>query len=297
MSSSKSERGRALTSAMFLLLAVALAPGTAPARLLILESPLESLAPIDVESRRLEFGTEYFGAYRWAGQRHLIRYTGSRANGISWSLALPWLYSTYANGGRGGRDNLHVSAGLPVPTGEARRLRLGSDLWLPFASNSLYPLAQRRAFARVSLLADLGGREHFFLRSSLAYRVELEGLGPETEGDSWSDHYSLDLRMGHGLAGGWRVFLASALDWPKEEELLWWRGGAGFGLDWSGGWSLEMAVEFAHGDEAYPDRLDHALRLRLRREISVAEPDESAAPHPMGSEPPPGLPAGDPESP
>lgn len=268
---------------------MAAAPGSAPARLLILEPPLEAMAPIPPDSRRMEFGTRYFGAELWTGQRHLIRYTGSRTNGISWSLALPWLYSSYANGGVSGRDNIHVSAALPFPGAAASRFRLGSDLWLPFADDRLYPLAQRRAFARVSLLTDLGDSQGFFLRSALAYRLELEGLGPETEDEPWSDHYGLDLRVGRGLGESWRVFATGALDWPREEELLWWRGGAGVAVDWRGGWSLELAGEFAGGDEAAPDRHDYAFRLCLRREIALETPgDADGAPEPGAGHPLPG---------
>ena len=240
------------------------------ARLLLLESPLQSLAPLAGDQRRLEFGSAYFGAHTWAGYRHQLRYAGSRGDALSWSLTLPWLYSSYANGGRGGRDNLLLGAGLRLAGGEGVRLRLGGELWLPFADAALAPLGERRAFGRATLLlaSSSGSRPGF--QAAFSYRGELVGLGPETEDAAWPERMDLESRLARQPAVGAGFFLAGGAAVQASEDLqAAWLGG-GLGVNWGDTYCMELGGEAWFGAQDEPGRPDYRVHFRLRRDLSLA---------------------------
>ncbi|MCB1164109.1 MAG: hypothetical protein R3C71_15565 [Candidatus Krumholzibacteriia bacterium] len=266
-----------------MVLLVLLGGRSAHARLLLLESPLESLAPLPADARRLEFSSTAFGAQHWAGQRLQLRYAGSRGTQLSWSLALPWLYSSYANGGRSGRDNLFLGAGLRVLGDEGARLRVGGELWLPFAAPELAPLGERRAFGRLALLA--GGGPRAPLQVSLSWRTELRGLGPELDASAdqriWPERWNLDARLGRFPAAGLAAFVrgGSSLQYDdgKRRQLGWIGGGAQFA--WGEVFSVELSGEGWLGLGGDPVRPDYRLRLTLRRDaIAPPAPAEPASP-------------------
>lgn len=257
----------------------------AGARLLLLESPLDAHVPLGPDSRRMEFGSETFGADKWMGQRLHFRYAGSRGGGLTWSLTLPWLYSSYANGGRSGRDNLQVGGAVGLVGAASRRVRLAGDFWLPFSDDSLYPLAQRRAFARVALLGRLGA-EPGGMSLACAYRREAVGLGPEVEGPAWSEQIQGELALDRAFGAGLAVSLRGGISHAFDESLTWVEAGAGLSLRWSEDWSAELRGLVGLGAQAEPDRHDYALRLVLRRDrpLPVEEP-AAADPQPPASSP------------
>jgi hypothetical protein len=271
-----------VVSAILLVFATAM-PKLCSAGLLFLETPLQTQSDLAASSRRLEIVSSYFGAEAWAGQRHTLRYSARRGELLSWSLGLPWLYSSLGNGGRSGRDNLQLGAALRLLRGERARLRVGADAWLPFAGEDLAPLALRRAFGRVSFLGELGDRGSPFLSGAIAFRRELKGIGPEYEGARWTDLTSLALRLAP-LGGENRLlFLEAALARALDEDLNWGRIGAGLCLRWNETWSTELAAELAFGREALPERYDYQLRLGISR--SLVWPDDTPPPEsPEGRE-------------
>ncbi len=252
------------------------------------EGVLDSQAALPAGQRRLEFGSTYYGAGPWAGHRHLLRVAGSRGELVQWSLSLPWLYSSLGNGGRSGRDNLLTGATLRMAAGERGRLRLGGEFWLPLASASLAPLAERRAFLRLALLGELtaaGG-----LEAGLSYCRELRGIGPEAEGP-WPASLDLDLRLGRRPTSGLRACLLGGSAWQPEGELgMGWLG-AGLAYAWDGQWLAELTGAAYLGAADEPTRADYRVRLGLRwdAELPSATParggaaaGEAAAPSPSG---------------
>lgn len=267
--------GRCSVLALLLLLAT-----PASARLLHVESVLESQAALPPDTRRLEFGSSYFGASAWAGHRHSLRYAGSRGDHIAWSLTLPWLYSSLANGGRAGRDNLLLGSSLRLAHGEAADLRLAGDFWLPFASEDLAPLALRRAFGRLALIgAQRGALDH---AAALSYCWEVVGVGPETEGGAWPRRWDLALRSGKRPASGWGLFISGCLSRQQaaDEDLTFGSLGGGVTLAWDARWCAELGAESTIGAEDIADRADYRVRLTLRRDVALPPPD--AKPEPTG---------------
>jgi hypothetical protein len=251
-------------SASVFLLLVATPAG---ASLLHLEGVLDSQAALPAAQRRLEFGSTYYGAANWTGLRHLVRLAGARGEQVQWSLTLPWLYSSYGNGGRSGRDNLHLGGTLRMVGGERPRLRLGGEFWVPLAGGELAPLGERRAFGRLALLGELAGGG---LETGLSYTWELRGIGPETDGGPWPDAWTLDLRLGRRPAAGARACFLGGGTWQPEGDLGYAWLGAGLDLAWSEAWLVELAgaAYFGAGDD--PTRADYRLRLGLRRDVKLA---------------------------
>lgn len=274
-----SHRSQQIVSTVLVVLALAL-PAPATARLLFFESPLQIHSDLPVASRRLELVSSYFGAESWAGQRHTLRYGARRGELLSWSLGMPWLYSSFRNGGVSGRDNLQVSAALRLQRGDSARSRILADFWLPFAGEDLTPLATRRAFARIGLLVELGGEGSPTLCVSAAFRRELKGIGPDYEGPRWTDLASMTLRLAP-LRGEFRtLFIEAGARRALDEDLTWWRIGAGVALDWNETWSTELSAEVAMGDAALPERYDYRVRLGISRTLPM--PQEEAPPEPSG---------------
>lgn len=267
---------------VLLLLTFVALMGRAEARLLLLESALSSHVPLGPDARRFELGSEYFSGGAWAGQRHLLRYAGSREEQLSWFLSLPWLYSSYQNSGHGGRDNIHVGGAMTLGGG----LRLGGDLWLPFTDDALYPLAQRRAFGRLALLGDWSRQApaKLPLSGALSYRRELKGLGPDSEGPVWSDLIAVDLRLGRRLGATWECFLGGNLSHAFDEDLSWGDLSAGLGLGWGESWRMEFSGALALALASEPEDLDYAFKLRLHRDITLPRSSELGDP-PAGEEP------------
>lgn len=239
---------------------------------------LESQAALPPDTRRLEFGSSYFGASAWAGHRHTLRYAGSRGDTVAWSLTLPWLYSSLANGGRAGRDNLLLGGSLRLAHGEASSLRLAGDFWLPFAGEDLAPLALRRAFGRLALVgARRGGLDH---TAALSYCWEIVGVGPETDDEAWPRRWDLALRNGRRLASGWGMFFSASLSRQQAagEALNFGSAGGGLTLDWGALWSAELGAEATIGAQGVDDRADYRLRLTLRRDATLPPPDADPGP-------------------
>ncbi len=244
-------------------------PELALARLLFLETPLQTQADLPATSRRLEIVSTYYGATTWAGQRHALRYTARRGEVITWSLGLPWVYSSMANGGVSGRDNLHLGATVAMLRGDRARARVGAELWMPFADEALAPLALRRAFGRLNFLGELGDPRSPVLRFALAHRRELKGIGPEYEGARWTDLASLSFRFTAIARESWTLFLEAGGARALDEKLSWGRSGAGLSWRWNEVWSAEFAAEMAFGDEALPERYDYLARLGISRTLSL----------------------------
>jgi len=262
-----------------------LAAAPASAGFLHVEDLLDSQAAVPAAVRRLEFGSTYYGAARWAGHRHLLRVAGSRGEQVQWSLTLPWLYSSFANDGRSGRDNLLMGGTLRMAGDGRSRLRLGGDFWLPLAGEALAPLAERRAFARLALLGELSAAGG--LEAGLSYCWELRGIGPETDGAPWPASWALDLRLGRRPATGLRASLLGGASWQPESDLVYGWLGAGLGFAWDGQWLVELAGGPYHGAADEPTRADYRIRLSLRRDVKLADsaPAATGAGEPAGGGP------------
>lgn len=273
---------------------VLLLAAPASARLLQSEGVLESQAALPPDTRRLEFGSSYFGASAWAGHRHSIRYAGSRGEQLSWSLSLPLLYSSLGNGGRAGRDNLLFGASLQLARRERADLRLAGDFWLPFAGRDLAPLAERRAFSRLALIGAHRGRAE--LTAALSYCWEFVGVGPETEGGAWPKRWDLALRAGRRPLTGWGVFLSGGLLWQpaaSDPDLKLGSAGGGISLAWGTRWRAELSGEGSIGAESIADRADYRLRLVLRRDVALppaVDGEAGPAAVPADAPPPPAAP-------
>jgi hypothetical protein len=269
-----------------------LAATPAGAGLLHLESALDSQAPLRAAVRRLEFGSTYYGAEKWLGLRHQLRIAGSRGDQVQWGLTLPWLYSSLANGGRSGRDNLLMGGTLGLLSAAHARLRLGGEFWLPRADADLAPLGERRAYGRLALLGELAGRRG--LEFGLSYAWELRGIGPEPEGGPWPDFWDLDLRLGGQPAAGAGFSVRAGGSWQPEGDLVYTWLGAGLALAWDERWLAELSGMAHFGAAEAPSRADYRLRLGLRRDLESPSAAEPALPGadtaPAGEAPPPDAP-------
>ncbi len=257
-------------------------PGISSARLLFLDPPLQSQPDQTADSRRLEIESSYYGAAAWTGQRHVLRYSVRSGELLSWSLGLPWLYSSLNNGGVSGRDNLQLGAALRPLRGETARVRFGADVWLPFAGDELAPLALRRAFGRLSLLGELGGEGSPLFWGALAFRRELKGIGPKYEGPRWTDHTSLTLRFAALRGRRLSLFLEGAAARALDERVTWGHFGSGLSIRWNEIWSSELAAEMAFGEKALPERYDYRLRIGISR--TLPSPSETPPPESPGTE-------------
>ncbi len=273
---SKNRLLSSLIAGTILFVFVVTMPGVPLARLLFLEPPLHSQADQPTASRRLEIVSTYYGAATWTGQRHLLRYSVRSGELLSWSLGLPWLYSSMGNGGVSGRDNLQLGAALRPQSRETARFRFGADVWLPFAGDELAPLALRRAFGRLSILGELGHEDSPLFWGAFAFRRELKGIGPKYEGPRWTDLASLTLRFAALRGQRHILFLEGAAARALDERVTWGHFGSGLSIHWNETWSSELTAELAFGEEALPERYDYRLRIGISR--TLPSPEETPPP-------------------
>ncbi|MBN2170338.1 MAG: hypothetical protein JW819_03335 [Candidatus Krumholzibacteriota bacterium] len=254
------------------LLAAALA-AAAPSRadLLFLEDPLRAFAPMGPDRMRLEVGAEYYGDEGWTGLRNLARLRGSRGAAIDWALTLPWLYSSLYDRGETGRGNLRGGASLRLLGSVERRLRLGAEVWLPFADDRLRPLQQRRGGGRLALLGDWT-EGPLISRLALAVFRDLPDLGGEVEDEAWPARWSADLRVERRLSAGLAVFLEGGVA-EADAEPAWRRLGGGAALGWGGGnWRAELAGDLDLADAEGAAGYDYRICLRLFRDFPPPPP-------------------------
>ena len=270
-----------------LYLLLLLAAGPVRSEILLLEDPFASMRPPIPERHAFTLGSEYFSAPGWMGLRSQFRYEACRGHVVAWALTLPWIYSEQHGLGHGGRDNLRLSGNLRLWGEGEGHLRFGAEVWLPFAEDDLLPLAERRAFSRLSLMS-LTRRDGYLVRAALAYRRELVGLGGEAEGvwpERWSGHLRLffdPVEKGPFLSGG-----VSA----SPEDISWAYYGLGWRLRLFDFGGLELALDRAWGAHDSDSVYDWRLSLRITREISrPLEPE--AGDEDGGQEVPPGEGAG-----
>ena len=286
MSAKRSDSGkRHRRIAAFLLSALVMGiPAGSAGRVLFLEDPLRSWAPLGQDRHRLELGSEYFGAHAWTGLRHTLRIDGSRGRFMGWSVAVPWLYSSYHGTGETGRDNLRAGLVGYAPGLARGRLCLGAEVWLPFSEDRLYPLQQRRCFGRATLTSAVPAAGMTW-RTALSYCWELRGVGPQTTGGPWPERLAADLRAGKRLGGAWEPFVEGGIS-VSSDAATWSRLGGGLGLRWSEVWSAEAMAETSLGNQEDPDLYDYRISLRLTREFIPPAPEASEKGTP-GETPPP----------
>jgi len=267
----------------------ALLAAAAPSRadLLFLEDPLRAFAPVSPGAMRLEVGAEYYGDERWTGLRNLVRLRGSRGAVVDWSLTLPWLYSSLHDRGETGRGNLRGGAALRLLGAGERRLRLGAEVWLPFADDRLHPLQQRRGGGRLALLGDWA-RGPLSARLALAAFRDLPDLGGEVEDEAWPVRWSADLRLERRLATSLAVFVEGGVA-EADAEPAWRRLGGGAALCWDeGNWRAELAGDLDLAGDEGAAGYDYRICLCLHRDFPPPPPPPDTAAGDAGENAPPG---------
>jgi hypothetical protein len=235
------------------------------ARLLFLEDPLRSFPPFGPGARRLEIGSEFFGAAGWTGLRHTFRLDGQRGERLGWSITLPWLYSSYLAPSNSGRDNFRFGGSLRVSGSKDRHFSLLGESWMPFTEDDLYPLGQRRAFCRLALVGGLR-LAAYKLRGGVAYRWELKGIGPDTFDDGWPNRYSAFFELGRRLSDRLEGRCEGGIS-VSDEAATWSRLGGVLAFDWSEFWRAELGFEGTLGNQSDPDLYDYRVSFRVLREF------------------------------
>ena len=243
------------------LLAFALS-ASVEARLLFLEDPLHSFPLQDQAPRRLELGSEFFGG-DWSGLRNTFRLDGRRGDALGWSLSIPWLYSSYLPPGQSGRDNLRMGGSVRFSGDADRHFSALAEGWSPLSRDELYPLQQRRAFVRLSLITGLIFGETR-LRTGVAYRWELKGIGPDTFDAGWPNRYSAFFDLRRPLAERFDLGGEGGIS-VSDKAATWSRVGVSLGLRWSELWRAEFGIEKTLGNQDDTDLYDYRIGFRLLR--------------------------------
>ncbi len=246
--------------------------GSVEARLLLLEDPLRSFPERQVGHRRLEMSSEFFGA-GWTGMRQTFRIDGTRNERVGWSISLPWLYSSYQHPGESGRDNLRAGGSIRLSGDAKGYLGLLTEGWLPFSNDALYPLQQRRSFARLALIGASDLRS-FRLRGGVAYRWELKGIGPDTFDAGWPNRYLAFFELGRDIGEQFEARCEGGIS-VSDEAATWSRLGVALAVDWTELWRAELSFETTLGNQSDRDLHDYRVGFRILRSF-IPPPDATA---------------------
>jgi len=232
---------------------------------LVLEDHLSSLTLRETSTTRLALGMETYRGNDWTGLRNVMRIERAPGESSTWSITLPWIYSSAEDAGFGRRGNLRGGfAWSPPPIS---RIRLAGEAWLPFSDNRLAPLQVKRGFLRWTLSGSLKlGSSR--LAASFGRTQELRGLIGSEESLPWESWNEGELLWSFG---SWSAFLPSLYARAAfgAGGSLWNEFGGGFTLHWSETWNFELRAGAYQSDQEnpFPD-----FRLRMGFVVDFADP-------------------------